>query len=399
MHGRQEIDSSSDQQSSSLSRSIAAMPPPILKKSRGPSNTGPRPTARFISPHTSEEEYSPEVSPVTGLGAHVIVRPPTPPAPVSQRLRDERKGETLAGSRKKVHGHAATISTHKRRPGPPKRPSSDPAVIAQETISNKDSYKSLPAHATERPSLGISRSQLGQTSPSPKTLLSVDTLKRDRTGKNGYSKTLAKQSSASKFEVEHGSATSSTRRGLRSQTENGDQFDLTGPQHNHEMGMQGDSAELQSGRSSQPLVAAEPSSTICGENEIQHRPAERYSPKNLDSKGSSSVAPAYIAATGVTDQRDKRRLENIERQGTLFSDEDRESSSRASEQVTLFARRPVQPVKSTSALFSSPTHQSNSSMSRSKSQLTLLLERDLAREKENKERPDSASKTKDAKQR
>ncbi|RAL68502.1 hypothetical protein DID88_007230 [Monilinia fructigena] len=42
----------------SVSRTPAPMPPPILKKTRGPSGNGPRPTARFISPAASEDESS-----------------------------------------------------------------------------------------------------------------------------------------------------------------------------------------------------------------------------------------------------------------------------------------------------------------------------------------------------
>jgi hypothetical protein len=43
-----------DTMSSSSSR--PPPPHPILKKSRGPSTSGPRPTARFVSPHDSEDE-------------------------------------------------------------------------------------------------------------------------------------------------------------------------------------------------------------------------------------------------------------------------------------------------------------------------------------------------------
>jgi hypothetical protein len=50
------------------------VPHPILKKSRGPSSTGPRPTARFISPHDSENEDDNSVSP----NSHVVVQPPSP---------------------------------------------------------------------------------------------------------------------------------------------------------------------------------------------------------------------------------------------------------------------------------------------------------------------------------
>ncbi|KAK4086934.1 hypothetical protein Purlil1_8668 [Purpureocillium lilacinum] len=48
----------SDSSVKSLSSSASKPPPPhpILKKSRGPSSSGPRPTARFVSPHGSGDE-------------------------------------------------------------------------------------------------------------------------------------------------------------------------------------------------------------------------------------------------------------------------------------------------------------------------------------------------------
>jgi len=389
IHGRQESDSSNGRHSSSLSKSVAAMPPPILKKNRGPSSTGPRPTARFISPHTSEEEDTTEVSPITDPSAHVIVRPPTPPTPVLQRSKDEKKVETLVGSRRKAHGYVATTATHKRRPGVLRRPNSDPAARAQESgsnSSNKDICKSLPENTNEQPGLGISQSQLGQASPSPETLLSVNTSRKTRSGKSGHSKTTARQSLVPKSDLEHDSAASSKLHGLQGRVETGDQPRPTVRKTNYETGVQGSYPEPQLAMGSQSLAAPESSSTSRSEKVVQHRPTKQHLPKNLDGKSSIYVAPTYTTAKGEIDQRDKPRLEVIERQSTASLDKDGESSSRASEQAPLFAKRPVQPAKSASALFSSPTHQSNGSMSRSKSQLTLLLERDRAKEKENKER-------------
>ncbi len=394
------------------------MPPPILKKSRGPSSTGPRPTARFISPHTSEEEDAAEASSITSLGAHVIVRPPTPPTAISQRPKDEKKAEASAGSRKKAHGFVAITAAHKRRPGPPRRPSSDPAARAQESgsnSSNKDICKSLPEKANERRGLGISNNPPNtheQTSPSPETLLSVNTSRKTRSGKSGYSKVSPRQSSAPKRDQGRDLATSSTVHGLQNEGGTPDQFWPIGKKHDrpskvdsidngsqakvHKDLVRRGHPESQSATSSQTLVPRESSSTL---RNAQHRPTERHLPKNLEGKSSISVAPTYTTATGETNQREKPGLETSEHQGTSYLEKDGERSSGHIEQGSLFAKRPVQPAKSASALFASPTYQSNGSMSRSKSQLTLLLERDRAKEKENKERLDSASKTKDTKPR
>ncbi|KAB8295961.1 hypothetical protein EYC80_008781 [Monilinia laxa] len=69
----------------SVSRTPAPMPPPILKKTRGPSGNGPRPTARFISPAASEDESSNSGS----TNKHVVVRSPSPP-PEQTRTIDEK---------------------------------------------------------------------------------------------------------------------------------------------------------------------------------------------------------------------------------------------------------------------------------------------------------------------
>jgi hypothetical protein len=417
IHSKQESDSSNGRQSSSLSKCAAAMPPPILKKSRGPSSTGPRPTARFISPHTSEEEDPAETSPTTSLSAHVVVRPPTPPTSVS---KEAKRAEMSARSRGKAHGFVAATAANKRRPGVPRRPE-DLAAGAHESASNssnKDICKSPPEKVNEGHGLGISQNQLDfheQTSPSPENLLPTKTSRKTRSGKSGHARLSPRQSSAPKRDSEHGSAVSLTLHGLRDKVENTDRLRPTGKKQDyiskgdsigkgsqakaHEKLIPARQLDPQPSVSSQSLAPRDPSSTLRSDKVVQHRTTERHLPKNLDGKSSISVAPTYTTATGETDHREKPGLETAEYQGTSALDKEEERSSGRLDQAPLFAKRPVQPPKSASALFASPTHQSNGSMSRSKSQLTLLLERDRAKEKENKERPDSASKTKDPKPR
>lgn len=206
---------------------------------------------------------------------------------------------------------------------------------------------------------------------------------------------------------------SPTLRGLREEVENTDRLRPTGKKQDFlskgdsiDKGSQAKALEklMPAGQlesrpaiNSQSLAPRDSGSTLRSDKMVPHRPTERHLPKNPDGKSSISVAPTYTTAIGETDQRDRPGLETTGRQDTSASGKDEESSSGRLEQASLFAKRPVQPAKSASALFASTTHQSNGSMSRSKSQLTLLLERDRAKEKENKERPDSASKTKDAK--
>lgn len=109
--------------------SVAPMPHPILKKSRGPSNTGPRPTARFVSPQRSEDEGE---SPMTN--EHVIIRPPTPPVEGESNCQNMLKVPQPATSSKKK-GKAVVVATvaGRRRPAVLRRKSSQSIVDEQES--------------------------------------------------------------------------------------------------------------------------------------------------------------------------------------------------------------------------------------------------------------------------
>ncbi|KAJ2895284.1 hypothetical protein MKZ38_006723 [Zalerion maritima] len=96
-----------------LSSSSSKPPPPhpILKKTRGPSSSGPRPTARFISPHESAEEdevdtNNPSVETIAGA---VEVRQPVRSPSTS---KSEKKKGTPTGIKKQI----AVSSASKRRP-------------------------------------------------------------------------------------------------------------------------------------------------------------------------------------------------------------------------------------------------------------------------------------------
>jgi len=53
---RPQVQSVQTSQNATAAHGPAARPPPILKKARGPLTNGPRPTARFLSPRSSEDE-------------------------------------------------------------------------------------------------------------------------------------------------------------------------------------------------------------------------------------------------------------------------------------------------------------------------------------------------------
>lgn len=96
------------------------MPHPILKKPRGPSRTGERPTARFVSPqHSSPEtEKETELDLPVESNSHVVVQPPTPDA---ENMKVDRKLPVSAGGKKKS---GVVASSAKKRPAFPRRQSS-----------------------------------------------------------------------------------------------------------------------------------------------------------------------------------------------------------------------------------------------------------------------------------
>lgn len=112
----------------------ALRPPPshpILKKPRGPQTNKPRPTARFVSPHVSEDEPENQedipssgstITPGLEMRAAVIKSPP-------------KKKSSVAG-RKYV------ASTGKRRPIIARRTSSQSAVGPADATSTRESVKS-----------------------------------------------------------------------------------------------------------------------------------------------------------------------------------------------------------------------------------------------------------------
>lgn len=102
-----------------LSSSSSKPPPPhpILKKSRGPSSSGPRPTARFVSPQESADEkgeFEPNLNSLDRVSGESSCHSPTSPLPKekSESLKTpEKRKETLFGNNR----YAASSSISKRR--------------------------------------------------------------------------------------------------------------------------------------------------------------------------------------------------------------------------------------------------------------------------------------------
>ncbi|KAH8171767.1 hypothetical protein LIA77_08534 [Sarocladium implicatum] len=144
----------------SLSSSASKPPPahPILKKSRGPSTTTPRPTARFLSPHGSPDESpkDPEMpsssSATTAVSAMKAAMTPSP-------------------AKKKGHHTKRFVasSANKRRPMlPPRRGSSQTSVTGTVESSSRETPSSVGSSQTPDSQRGISPIAEGATYGSSK---------------------------------------------------------------------------------------------------------------------------------------------------------------------------------------------------------------------------------------
>ena len=103
--------------------SSAARPPashPILKKPRGPSASGPRPTARFVSPQPSEDEGDKSSAPSS---ASTI----TPALEMRQHVPNVASPSKKKGHAKKI---VASTAAAKRRPVLPRKKSSQSSVTS-----------------------------------------------------------------------------------------------------------------------------------------------------------------------------------------------------------------------------------------------------------------------------
>ncbi|KAH6718491.1 hypothetical protein BKA61DRAFT_475704 [Leptodontidium sp. MPI-SDFR-AT-0119] len=371
---------------SSVSRAPAPMPHPILKKTRGPSTGGPRPTARFISPHESEQEgdQTSSVSP----NSHVVVQPPSPDP---RDGKSDRKATGIVG-RKKT-GFSA--STKKKRPVIVKRQSSQAsqssadaaakeAEAAQATSESRSSLDRPPARTQSRFQENFTPSpDRSASSQMPKKRIS-DTKRSPRKLSGGKGRTTS--SKVSQEEASSGDPGPSTHlRRVENLPEQEEREELT-PEVLEELEMQRiilaqANAQLQRNAKGAPDRASDP------ETEQQTLPKSPRSKSGgnfesagvdairlvqHDSKGAPSLAPTLTDATGQVDLRDVGI--GPPRSPSKYAPSPRENDGKGkgrtteeSAPVDLFAKRPVQPVKPVPVA---------DSLSRSKSQLTLLLKQD-----------------------
>ncbi|KAH7372215.1 hypothetical protein BKA64DRAFT_265004 [Cadophora sp. MPI-SDFR-AT-0126] len=383
---------------SSVSRAPAPIPHPILKKTRGPSTGGPRPTARFISPHESEQEgeQNSSISP----NSHVVVQPPSPDS--RQGKADKKTGTP---SRKKT-GFSA--STKKKRPVIVRRQSSQTSQSSADAAAKEAEAAQAASGARSSldgpPAKTLSQFQENFT-PSPDRSASnqlpkkklADT-KRSSPRKSTIGKARAASSKATQEVASSGELGPSGQPGPSSQLQRienlqdeEENVDLTSEEI-EELELQKimfaeANARLQRetkgaiDRASDP-EAERPQTTLPKSPRSKSARTPESSGVDAmrlvqhDAKGAPSLAPTLADATGQV-QLDEGAAD-ASRSLSTTSPPTREfkGKGRATEepdQDDMFAKRPVQPVKAAPVA---------DSLSRSKSQLTLLLKQD--KEKNNR---------------
>lgn len=138
----------SDTSVKSLPSPSASRPPaphPILKKTRGPSSSGPRPTARVISPHDSPDEAVEKDGDLASSSSTVVTVVESSAAPAAP----PKKKPTVTGKK-----FVVASSTARRRPLISRRSSSQataPVVSVEPAESSRDGFLTTGSRQRTRP--------------------------------------------------------------------------------------------------------------------------------------------------------------------------------------------------------------------------------------------------------
>lgn len=377
------------------------MPHPILKKTRGPSSTGPRPTARFISPHESEET-EPD-SPV-GTNSHVVVQPPSPDP---ENMKGDNKSSGPTGG-KKMAGFVASTAARKKRPVIVRRQSSQTSQSSTDSPHPAGSMQS-PAQRTPPTASEHSLARIKQSipskfqekfSPSNRSPSSTAYQKSRTASKGSDSKrnsprkdSVRREQTPRSRDLAQEAAVAGPSNRLRPvENDQDDVEDLTADEL-EQFEIQRTLLEQAStfiGKSQHTTSQMQPQSASNDRVRVQRSSQRSTSNKEHggkdqggmrvlphDAKSTTSLAPTLTPATGQLDLKasavDKSRASSIPSSSA--------SKGKGKDPVNLpraemFTKRPIQSVVV-------PDPELSGSLSRSKSQLTLLLEKDRARGSDN----------------
>ncbi|KAI0385150.1 hypothetical protein F5Y04DRAFT_206360 [Hypomontagnella monticulosa] len=124
--------------------SSAKQPHPILKKPRGPSSSGPRPTARFVSPPGSDGEGNDGKDSEFALsGTTAVPHSDDSKGSTSSTAKEEKRKASSTTPKKKTTGFVASTAS-RRRPAMPRRVSSQSsATVSGAEVGSKEGSSSL----------------------------------------------------------------------------------------------------------------------------------------------------------------------------------------------------------------------------------------------------------------
>ncbi|KAH8816884.1 hypothetical protein F5884DRAFT_238253 [Xylogone sp. PMI_703] len=386
--------------SSVASKGTTAPPHPILKKSRGPSSSGPRPTARFISPHESQDEPEPEQEPEPNSppspGPNVMARPPSPPVLASEKKRLPTKPV----GKKKGQVFVASAAASKKRPVLMRRQgsqnshsSTDSATKPPETAqvdANPSQAACSPPNTTE-PAVAVRGKQAPsrvQEAPkiSRRSSGTVPSAKKHSTGTNAVTKRhpqagnaqgsrLAEQESW--VEVSHESQLTEhqSEQSTTTSEHNNNSSNVKRPQQNE--GPQSQRTVSQEAPRPNNVAKEDIKEDKLPPSSTSHRLAVRHPHRQMSDgdriqSGASkrpSIRETRSASTLTPAPRESSR------EATVTSKKGKEKEVEQPRQAEMFAKRPVPPV----ADKATPKPTFSGPLTKSKSQLTLLLEEDRAK--------------------
>ena len=388
------------------------MPPPILKKTRGPSATGPRPTARFISPPDSEGGTGATSS--ASPNSHMIVEGPSPNSGSSKA--DKKPSPVTAGKKK---GFVASTAANKKRPTVVRRPSSQ---TSQSSMDSTSKTFDVPQHVTpnrlssEKPPLTSSaQTESCGTGNTPSkfqeaSLSSSGHSRKRQSGKHGSSRrTSQRRPSAGVRNIPNGVGEESAREVAQLgepdpstkllSVKNG-QVSLENPGPEEELEQVEAQQMLLVGANSSieklPENRAQsiPSVSSTGEEgQMVHLPRpprsrsdETQRPQDLsamrllppEAKSTASLAPTLAGAAGQLEIGDIAGGRSSQTKSDVDIVKVGKGKGRDPDDLRgaeMFVKRSVQPASKAPVAKAAST---TSPLSRSKSQLALLLEKDRA---------------------
>lgn len=362
---------------------------------------------RFIAPRGSEDEDDPPLN----TNCHVIIEPPTPDAQIPA---DDAEVETQSTNGKKAHASLAANVSQKRRSEMPRKPSSSsphsdanpPNMIASKGTSVKHLPKraespSRPARPQnlfqnqENSSLSPEKRSVGRKVPKKARTVKIEPLKKspDPTTSTGtrLDPALASSSRQSKSTGEQSPSHSKLQSAGRMPA-----TPYLNKEEPKELILK--EAILAPAKSNFKMLKSQREDTAVASQgyDKSHKfqrsrsvgdkstmiPSEQF-PKAIDAKSTVSVAPTYTAtAAGKLNFRDDPDRATTRSDYSSSSSRGKEKGKGKEPQGSLFVKRPVQSVTAATAISESlrpQTMPNSSAMSRSKSQLTLLLENDRVR--------------------